>query len=184
MYGMVMKSIEAFLRRERGESGWNAVAADNGLEYSTLVATESYPDGLTVGLVNSGATLLGLTPAEFMMRLGDFWIDFALETPMRELMINNGRDPGEFIAGMNLLHVRSQLLFARMEPPRIDAEREGENAMRIIYSSRRVGFEPFFEGTLAGIARMFGMDHTLERVPASRPDSSAEYRFTWTHRVE
>jgi Haem-NO-binding len=180
VYGMVMKSIESYVLHHLGPSAWSEVAAENGLEYTSLIATEGYPDEQTVGLVVSSARLFDLAPAEMLRKLGDYWIDYALASPMRELMTRNGRDPGEFITGLNALHVRTQLVFPQMRPPEFEALPDSDRSVRVLYSSPRTGLEPFVEGLLMGVARMFGVQGTVERLPASGADVTAEFRFCWT----
>lgn len=179
MYGMVMKSIESYVLGNLGSAAWNVVAAENGLEFTSLIATEGYPDEQTVGLVVSSARLFDLSPAEMLRKLGDYWIDYALASPMRELMTGNGRTPGEFILGLNALHVRTQLVFPQMRPPEFEAIPEGEQAVRVLYSSPRAGLEPFVEGLLMGVARIYGMRGTVERLPPSGAEVTAEFRFGW-----
>lgn len=179
MYGMVMKSIESYVLRNLGPTAWNVVAAENGLEFASLIATEGYPDEQTVGLVVSSARLFDLTPAEMLRKLGDYWIDYALASPMRELMTGNGRDPGEFITGLNALHVRTQLIFPQMRPPEFEAIPESEQSVRVLYWSPRAGLEPFVEGLLMGVARMFGLQGTVERLTSLGSEVTAEFRFCW-----
>jgi hypothetical protein len=121
-----------------------------------------------------------MSPADMLRRLGDNWINYALASPMRELMTGNGRDPGEFITGLNALHVRTQLVFPQMRPPEFEAVPESDRSVRVLYCSARAGLEPFVEGLLLGIARMFGTRGNVEQITPSVPDTTAEFRFSWS----
>ncbi|MFM7121231.1 MAG: heme NO-binding domain-containing protein [Gammaproteobacteria bacterium] len=180
MYGMVMKAIEQFVRTTHGGSGWMQVASANGLQYTTLIATDGYPDAQTMGLVQSAAALSGLSLDDMLRRLGDYWIDYALASPMRELMARSGRDIGEFLAGLNTLHTRAQLMFTDMSPPHFETHDLTPSSVRLVYCSSRAGLEPFVEGLFLGLGRMFNLQLRARSLPPSRPDVRAEYALEWT----
>lgn len=180
MYGMVMKAIEQYVRSEHGASGWAQVASANGLQYTTLIATDGYSDAQTIGLVQSAATLGALSFDNMLRRLGDYWIDYALASPMRELMARNGRDIGDFLAGLNTLHARAQLMLNGMEAPHFETHDLTADSVRLIYCSSRSGLEPFVEGLLQGLGRMFNVQLRVRLLPPSRPEVRAEYVLKWT----
>lgn len=180
MYGMVMKAIEQYVRVEHGATGWAQAATANGLQYTTLIATDSYPDSETLGLVQSAAVLSGLSVDDMLRRLGHYWIDYALASPMRELMARSGRDLGDFLGGLNTLHARAQLMFTGMEPPHFETYDATPCSVRLVYCSSRAGLEPFVEGLLQGLGRMFDVQVRARPLPPSRPDVTAEYHLEWT----
>lgn len=156
MYGLVNKAIEGMVREGYGETTWQRVKAEAGVDIEGFISNQPYPDEITYRLV-AGASAVLATPAEDILKaFGEYWV---LNTGLKAygpMMRAGGNDLKTFLLNLPHFHVRVQLLFPELEPPHFACENVGDDSLDLVYStSRPAGLEPFVEGLVHGLARMF-----------------------------
>ena len=116
MYGLVNKAIEGMVREGYGETTWQRVKAEAGVDIEGFISNQPYPDEITYRLV-AGASAVLATPAEDILKaFGEYWV---LNTGLKAygpMMRSGGNDLKTFLLNLPHFHVRVQLLFPELEP--------------------------------------------------------------------
>ena len=156
MYGLVNKAIEGMVLEGHGEAVWQRVKVKAGVDIDGFISNEPYPDDVTYRLVAAASAVLE-TPAEDILRaFGEYWV---LHTGLKAygpLMRAGGNNLKEFLINLPHFHVRVQVVFPALEPPHFACENVRDDSLDLVYrTSRPAGLEPFVEGLVHGLARMF-----------------------------
>lgn len=177
MYGLVNRAIEQMVRRDHGEATWQRIRQEAGVEVDGFVSNSPYPDEITYRLVGASSRVLG-APADAVLRaFGEFWVlNTALES-YGPLMRAGGRTAKEFLLKLPQLHARVQMIFPELRPPEFECSDVTDESLTLHYrTSRPAGLEPFVEGLLLGIGRMFDTPLTVKSLK-SRGDECDHSMF-------
>ena len=183
MYGLVNKAIEGMVREGYGESTWQRVKAAAGVEVEGFISNQPYPDEITYQLV-AGASEVLATPAEDILKaFGEYWV---LNTGLKAygpMMRAGGNNLKDFLLHLPNFHVRVQVVFPELEPPHFACENVGDASLDLVYrTSRPAGLEPFVEGLVHGLARMFDVtaDVRLIQQRGEKGADASVFRVSWT----
>jgi len=182
MYGLVNRAIEQMVCREHGEATWQAIRQSAGVEFEGFVSSSPYPDDVTYRLVEAASRVLGAPAAAILKAFGDFWVlNTALES-YGPLMRANGRSVREFLLKLPHFHTRVQMIFPELHPPEFECSEVTDHSLLLHYRTLRpAGLEPFVEGLVHGIGRMF--DERVEvRMVENRGDGAnhSVFHVSWS----
>ena len=179
MYGLVNKAIEGMVREAHGEETWDRIRRKAGVDIEVFVSNEPYPDDVTYRLVAAASEVLSAPAQDVLRAFGEYWV---LDTAVKAygpLMRVGGRTLKDFLVYLPRFHVHIQVMFPELRPPEFACENVGEQSLDLHYiSPRPAGLEPFVEGLVMGLGKMFatpvsiyplqeranGFDHTIFRV--------------------
>ncbi len=163
MYGLVNKAIEQMVTRTHGVSTWERIRAEAGVDIAGFVSNEPYPDDVTYSLVGAASKTLDAPAEEILKAFGEFWVlHTALESygPMMRATGTNLRD---FLLRLPHLHTRVELIYPNLQPPQFSCHEIGETELDLHYwTTRPPGLEPFVEGLIHGLGKMFDTPVTVE----------------------
>lgn len=184
MYGLVNQAIREMVTRDHGEAAWQRVKQESGVDTDVFVANAPYGDDVTYRLVTGASTVLGAPEVEVLRAFGEFWV---LHTALRSygpLMRSVGRDVPEFLQKLPHLHDRMHMVFPELRPPEFACSDVQANSLLLHYRTQRpTGLEPFVEGIVHGIGRMFDTPVTV-RLHAQRDAGSSHsiFHIAWGER--
>lgn len=181
VYGLVNKAIEGMVRDGHGEAVWKRIRDKAGLQTQAFVSNEPYPDEVTYSLVAAASEVLD-TPAEDILKLfGHYWV---LETAVKAygpLMRTGGRTLKDFLLYLPRFHIHVETIFPELRPPEFTCANIGEGSLDLHYSSPRPpGLEPFVEGLVEGLGKLFETPVTIRLLrPREGVSDVAVFRVTW-----
>jgi len=181
MYGLVNRAIEEMVQESYGNEVWKRICASAGMDTPTFISNEPYPDEVTYRLVTAASEQLGLPADDVLRAFGEYWV---LETGLKAygpLMRAGGRTLKEFLVYLPKFHVHIQVMFPELRPPEFECLNITEDSLDLHYRSPRPpGLEPFVEGLIMGLAKMFNTEVGIEPIAlrASQADASV-FRISW-----
>ncbi|MEM7033673.1 MAG: heme NO-binding domain-containing protein [Chloroflexota bacterium] len=158
MYGMVNRAIVELVTDKYGENVCRRVLTKAGAGNGEYVSMEQYDDGESVSLVVSSAEILDKSPAEMLEEVGEFWIDFALNSDYGDLLYMAGDTLPEVLTNLDALHVRVGESFPKLKPPSFWCTNIESNALILHYVSERSGLSPMVLGLVKGLAKMLDIE--------------------------
>ena len=179
MYGIVNSAVQDLVVQRYGEAIWAEIAQACGLdEEDIFLSHQGYPDELTYRLVAEISSRTGSPVAEFLERLGEFWVTVTGKRHYGELLAACGRTLPEVLAGINTLHGRVALTFPGFNPPRLWCSDVTADRLLLHYESTREGLWPFVVGAVRALAELTreSADARLLLQPTS---GSAVFEVTW-----
>lgn len=154
MYGMVNQGIREYIRENLGNEAWSRIVEKAELEVDAFEAMTAYDDGLTYSLVAAVCDVLNMSAAEVLERFGDYWVDFASNTPMGKFLTFLDSDYIENINNINELHEKIKVSMPNLRPPSFEVIELADGWHEVHYHSEREGLAPMVVGLLKGLARM------------------------------
>lgn len=176
MYGIVNKAIHHMILESHGEDAWQKIAMLCNIEQDGFLSSESYSDEITYRLVSITAEQTGISAADILKRLGEFWI---LNTGMKSyglLMKAGGNNLREFMLNLPNFHSRVMLIYPKLTPPEFEVTAKEDNSLLLHYYSNREGLAPFVEGLILGLAKMHRTNIHLESLAVS-PEAKQKASF-------
>lgn len=169
MYGLVNRAVEELICRDYGAATWERVRAEAGLSVEGFISNSAYPDQITYDLVGAACKVLDQSAHRFLMAFGEYWVTHTALESYGALMRGVGHDVPEFLTKLPHLHSRIQLIFPELSPPQFSCSEIGSHSMHVHYSTARpAGLEPFVEGLIHGIGKMFDTPMQVELVADRR----------------
>ena len=178
MLGIVNQAVEDMARSLGGEPLWRRIAEGAGLDPDVgILRMESYPDELTLALVESASEVLGMSCEQVLEEFGKHWILYTAESGYGQLLNSAGHDLTSFLANLNLLHGKVEALMPSTRCPRFNCQDLGAAGLRLTYRSHRSGLGSLVVGLLKGLGERF---HTPVRVVACEPrEDSQVFKVHW-----
>lgn len=154
MHGLVNRSIEEYLRAAGGESLWSAVAEACAIDPRGFQAIRHYPDALTHAMLAEGAARLDHSEDEFLEDMGA-WL--AQVEPLRRLLRFSGTSYADFLAGLEQLPGRFEMVVPSFGLPSISVESDADGSgLTIRIGDRRIGWSRLLAGLLRRMADDYG----------------------------
>ncbi|MDS9468182.1 heme NO-binding domain-containing protein [Paracoccus sp. MBLB3053] len=162
MNGLIIRSIEQFLRTSYGDAFWQEVAKRTAIDPHGVLSINSPSSHLARRLVLAAAALLRKCPSEILEDLGGWMV--RLE-PIRRLLRFRGPDFAEFIKSLDELPARAAMVLPDFDPPDIIVRAIGPDEFEI--ESRKL--PPGWIWVLAGVIRGMADDHgTLSLIEVAK----------------
>ena len=181
MYGLVNQSMRQMVVRDHGEATWQRIRQVARVDTEVFVANAPYDDDVTYQLVAAASEVLH-APAEHVLRaFGEHWVLHTALESYGPMMRAVGRSVPEFLVNLPDLHNRVHMVFPELRPPRFTCTDVTADSLLLHYETTRpTGLEPFVEGLVLGIGRMFDTPVSV-RMHAHRGDSVAHsvFHVTW-----
>lgn len=154
MYGLVNRAVHELVVTAFGQSTWEEVCRDVGIDPVGFVAMESYPDELTYDMVGSVSARTGMTPSAVLEAFGEYWVKYTGLQGYGALMRTAGSTMPEFLSNLDALHARVAATYDRLRPPSFATEIEDERSLVLHYYSHRPGLTPLVVGLLKGLGEL------------------------------
>ena len=155
MYGLVNRAIEEMAIQQGGQEIWEAIKLKAGVDESTFLSMQAYPDEITYSLVSSASEILS-TPADELLRaFGRHWVLFTANEGYGDLLKTTGKNLSEFIENLDIMHSRVASTMSDLKPPSFECIHHSADKIEVRYFSEREGLAPMVVGLLEGLAEMF-----------------------------
>ena len=107
---------------------------------------------------------MGLSPEEFLRKLGFFWVTYTGEEGYGDMFSLWGDDMYSFLENLDLMHSRVKSTMPALEPPSFTTRTEQDGRIRLTYNTHRDGMAPMVLGLLEGLAVKFKCEVNIEHV--------------------
>lgn len=121
MYGMLLESVEHFLREKYGEKTWNLIRSRAGVKNHVFVTHERYPDHLILDIASAAAEVIGnqtkMTPDDFIEFFGTCFVKFFSNYGYDRIIKVSGRYFRDFLDGIDNLHEHMRFAYPKLMSP-------------------------------------------------------------------
>ncbi|XP_069132161.1 soluble guanylate cyclase 88E-like isoform X2 [Argopecten irradians] len=156
MYGMLLESVQYYIKSEHGEDVWRAILEQIGLRNTVFNTHSIYPDNVMLDLSNTCSDLIGgRTPEEFLRYFGQCFVKFFSHYGYDRIVRISGRHYRDFLNEIDNLHETMRFTFPRMHSPSFNVSKEDSDGCVLVYRSKRKGFLPYVIGQLCECASQF-----------------------------
>ncbi len=156
MYGMVHQAARGMVLERCDYSDWQSILSDCGLSDEHFLSAQCYNDDLTFALIGQIATYLDLEVNILLEQFGTYWLKFAESSKYSSILNMAGDDLETFLANLDRMHASIKSTMPDAEMPSFALLPCDEDTIRLKYSSKREGLEPFVKGLLRGLMARFG----------------------------
>ncbi len=181
MYGLVNKAIEQMVRSNHGPAMWNRIKAAAEIDVEGFISNRPYPDELTYRLVAAASEALDTPAEEILKAFGEHWVLHTALESYGPMMRATGKTLREFLLALPHLHTRVQLIYPDLQPPEFSCHKVSDSGLDLHYwTTRPPGLEPFVEGLVLGLGKMFSTPVRVELIQhrESGKDHSV-FRVSW-----
>lgn len=151
MHGLINRFIEEFLRARYGDALWREVAGDCAADPRGFHSWRTQPKALTGQLVTRAAARIGVRLDDLAEDAGG-WL--AQCESIRRLLRFGGRDYGEFLASIDQLPGRAEMVVPGLGLPALSVVEDGPDRVRL----RVIGGHRLWTCVLAGLLRQMADD--------------------------
>ena len=137
------------------------IRAEAGCPDEPFISMQSYPDELTVRLVQIASERLNIPPYDLLVAFGRHWMLYTSELGYGGLLPAAGQTMADFLMNLNNLHTRLRLCLPHLEPPVITVEDVRPESLIVHYRSSRRGLSPVALGILQGLGERFSLHVTV-----------------------
>lgn len=180
MYGIVNRAIEDLVRENFGDDKWELVKAESKVDVDLFLSNEPYDDSYTYQLAIAASKVLELPLSDVLFAFGEYWVLKTGKMKYGHLMEAGGANLQEFLVNLPNFHNRIMLLFPKLMPPEFQITDETPNSLHVHYFSMRAGLADFVKGLLSGLAKMYGVQTTIELIASRDLGHSHEiFKVSW-----
>ncbi|XP_076317922.1 soluble guanylate cyclase 89Db-like isoform X1 [Tachypleus tridentatus] len=159
MYGMLLESVQHFVRKEYGDQMWFLGLEGSAFKNCVFSTHQVYPDHIMVDLAAAFAKRTGEDVDDFMRFFGRCFVRFFSHYGYDKLIRASGRFFRDFIHGIDNLHHQMRFSYPRMQSPSFYVESEDVCGAVLHYRSKRQGFTYYVIGQLVEIAKVvYGLE--------------------------
>jgi len=159
MYGMLLESVEHFLKEKYGEKTWNLIRSRAGVKNHVFVTHERYPDHLILDIACAAAELTGkqtkMTSDDFIEFFGACFVKFFSNYGYDRIIQVSGRYFRDFLDGIDNLHEHMRFAYPKLMSPTFFCSEETSTGLLLQYKSKRRGFLRYVMGQILEVARTF-----------------------------
>lgn len=159
MYGMLLESIQHYLKEIYGEEVWNKIRALAGVENRVFVTHHRYSDELFHKIADSAAEVVGKQnewkKKDFMKFFGNCFVKFFSNYGYDRIVRVTGRSLGAFLNSIDNIHEQMRFGYPKMESPSFYCEDETSSGLSLHYLSKRKGFKYYVIGQIEQVVREF-----------------------------
>ncbi|CAN7992374.1 unnamed protein product [Ixodes pacificus] len=165
MYGMLLESVQHFVRAEFGESLWQAALSDLGMRNCVFSTHRTYPDDSMTRLAQACASrVTGWSADSFLFFFGRCFVRFFSHYGYDQLIRASGRHLRDFLRGVDNLHHQIRFSYPRMRSPSMQLREEHRLGALLHYQSDRTGLHFYVVGQLVQVAKSFYGMHLVVNV--------------------
>lgn len=180
MYGMVNKAIQDLVITNYDQTTWIRIKEKANFKDEFFVSMKSYPDQITYDLVGAASEILEIPADEILKLFGEYWILFTANEGYRDVLSIYGKNLGEFLKNLNLLHEQITMVMPNLQPPQFTSLEKDNNRHLLTYQSKREGLKPMVLGLLIGLGKRFDVNLNIEEDPETIEKANiGKYHLSW-----
>ncbi|XP_068911274.1 soluble guanylate cyclase 89Db-like [Tenebrio molitor] len=152
MYGMLLESVQHFVRLEYGEEVWQKALQMSECKHTVFNTHQVYPDHIMGSLASVLAQITSQSYESFMNFFGKCFVRFFSNYGYDMTIKATGRFFTDFLESVDNIHIQFTLSYPKMKSPSMYVTEVDENGCVLVYRSGRQGFTHYVMGQLCQIA--------------------------------
>ncbi len=178
---MVNKAVEDMVVLHHGESVWEQIKAQAGVEVDVFMSNENYSDEVTYRLVTAASQILQTPAEQILINFGEHWVLHTAQEGYGGLMSAAGKTLPEFMRNLPNFHSRMTMIFPKLQPPHFECTDITTRSLKMHYHSHRQGLAPFVVGLMQGLGIKFNAPVTVRQTAAKAHGADHDvFEVSWT----
>ncbi|WP_309663516.1 heme NO-binding domain-containing protein [Tabrizicola sp.] len=164
MQGLVLRSLQGYLRDTFGPSAWADIVREAALPVESFEPMLRYPSGLADTLAATAAQRLGRPAEELWEDLGTYLVTNPNYESLRRLLRFGGVGFSDFLHSLEELPGRARLALPDLDVPDLALEELGQDRFRLTCRSHVRGASRVLIGVLMAMADDYGALIVIDQV--------------------
>ncbi|KAF6772863.1 hypothetical protein AHF37_07831 [Paragonimus kellicotti] len=178
MYGLLIIGVQHFIEEYYGSEIWPVVVQRSGLGTLTYQTQKVYSEAVIERLIETLGDVTGRPVAELRYQNGLYFASFTTQHGYDKLLRVQGRSFIHFLRNLDNLHEHLRFSYPKIRPPSFFILSDSPDLIKLVYSSKRLGFEDYVRGQLVTLAKsFFNLNITVTLV--SREDEGSVHHITY-----
>ncbi|KAF5405768.1 hypothetical protein PHET_00762 [Paragonimus heterotremus] len=178
MYGVLIIGVQHFIEEYYGSEIWPVVVERSGLSTLTYQTQKVYSETVIERLIEALGDVTGRTVAELRYQNGLYFAAFTTQHGYDKLLRVQGRSFIHFLRNLDNLHEHLRFSYPKIRPPSFFILSDSPDLIKLVYSSKRLGYEHYVRGQLVTLAKSFyNLNITVTLV--SREDEGSVHHITY-----
>ncbi|KAF7261154.1 hypothetical protein EG68_01161 [Paragonimus skrjabini miyazakii] len=178
MYGVLIIGVQHFIEEYYGSEIWPVVVERSGLGTLTYQTQKVYSETVIERLIGALGDVTGRTVAELRYQNGLYFAAFTTQHGYDKLLRVQGRSFIHFLRNLDNLHEHLRFSYPKIRPPSFFILSDSPDLIKLVYSSKRLGYEHYVRGQLVTLAKnFFNLNITVTLV--SREDEGSVHHITY-----
>lgn len=180
MYGLVNDAIKGLVLENYGESTWENVKKESGVDIEHFVSHDAYPDDVTYGLAQAAAKVIDIPLSKVLFAFGEYWVLVTAKEKYGSMLKSGGKTLKEFLVNLPMFHTRVMLLFPNLSPPEFLVSDVEDNSLHLHYISDRQGLKDFVFGLINGLGKLYDTEVQIALLQSREAGDKHEvFKITW-----
>ncbi|XP_019641303.1 PREDICTED: soluble guanylate cyclase 88E-like isoform X3 [Branchiostoma belcheri] len=155
MYGLLLESINDYLKGAYGEAVWKLIRERANVPHHSFVTHQVYSETVIPRLAKAASEVTGMNHDELMDVFGISFVTFVGQYGYDRILRVLGRQLRDFLNGLDNLHEYLRFSYPKLQPPSFFCEEETATGLTLHYRSRRKGFIHYVKGELRQVGKQF-----------------------------
>ncbi|OON22750.1 heme NO binding protein [Opisthorchis viverrini] len=155
MYGLLIVGVQHFIETYYGQHVWPLVVARAGLTTLDYQTQKIYSETIIERLMVALSQETGRSVEELRYQNGLSFAAFTVEYGYEKLLRVQGRSFIHLLRNLDNLHEHLRFSYPKIRPPSFFTVTETVDSIKLVYSSKRVGYEHYVRGQLVNLAKRF-----------------------------
>ncbi len=155
MKGIINKGIQELVEAKFGAEAWDKIKETAKCGEPFFLASDSYPDQMTLDLVDAASEVSGLAPETVMVEFGKFWVPNTGAKAYPSFFKLAGKNAREFLLSMDKVHKEVTKNLSNAKLPGFEYEEPPDGRLLMRYWSERK-LCAVLRGLILGVGVYFG----------------------------
>lgn len=169
MLGLINKGFQCFVTDTQGESYWQGLMAQAGLNYTNFEALLHYPDDLIFRLLDQVAEDRKRQPEDILEDFGTYMVSHETTEPLRRLMRFSGVNFLDFVGALPDLPPRVRMAMPDVVLPNMEVD-DTDDGFLLSIGDGIQGMAHVMLGLVRAMADDYGALVALEVRPCTDPE--------------
>ncbi|TGZ61798.1 hypothetical protein CRM22_007801 [Opisthorchis felineus] len=155
MYGLLIVGVQHFIETYYGQHIWPLVVARAGLTTLDYQTQKIYSETVIERLMVALSQETGRNVEDLLYQNGLSFAAFTADYGYEKLLRVQGRSFIHLLRNLDNLHEHLRFSYPKIRPPSFFTVTETVDSIKLVYSSKRVGYEHYVRGQLINLAKRF-----------------------------
>ncbi|KAI8510543.1 hypothetical protein Bbelb_114590 [Branchiostoma belcheri] len=156
MYGMLVESVQHYVRKVYGEEKWLQILELSGFKNTVFATQRVYKDDVLPRIAeNCSAVVMDKSTEDFLLFFGTCFVNFWSHYGYDRVVRVSGRHFRDFVHGIDNIHEMMRFSYPKMKSPSFYCEEESHEGLTLHYQSCRTGYSNYVCGQMSQVAKNF-----------------------------
>ncbi|XP_062598322.1 soluble guanylate cyclase 88E-like [Saccostrea cucullata] len=155
MYGLLLESVENYIKETYGEDAWERIRKLARVETMAFSTHKRYSETIIPDIARACSLVLDINEDDIMDAFGVSFVSFVGQYGYDKILSVLGRNMRDFLNGLDNLHEYLRFSYPKLKPPSFFCTNESTSGLTLHYRSKRKGFIHYVKGQIRQVGKLF-----------------------------